>query len=101
MNDSIKYFAKFSKKYDKDPENNLNLLEWGKILLDSKKTSEAQLPLERLAKDAATGDAVVNQGRYLLAQSLISQKNWVGAEEVLMNMVKKNIFLKLQKENRY
>ena len=86
---ALKYFSKFSKKYNKDPENNLNLLEWGKILLDKKRPVEAQLPLERLTKDPATSDAVVNRGRYFLAQSFILQKKWTEAEAVLMNMVKK------------
>ena len=89
IDDAIKQFSKFSKKYSKEPDNNLNLLEWGKILLDEQRPAEAQFPLERLAKDPATSDAVANQGRYLLAQSFMSQKKWAEAEEVLMNMVKK------------
>ena len=90
VDSAITYFSKFAKKYKKDSEFNLNLLEWGKVLLDTKKPVEAELPLALLAKDISTSDAVVNQGRYLLVQSFILQKKWKQAEEVLMKMVEKS-----------
>lgn len=87
---AIKYFSEFSKKYSSEPENNLNLLEWGKILLDEKRPADAQKPLSILVKDSAMDNIIVNNGRYLLAQSFMAQKKWSEAEDILLDMVKKS-----------
>ncbi len=89
IGDAIKYFSEYSEKYNNEPESNLNLLEWGQVLLEHNRPAEALVPLERLAKDSATDDAVVNKGCYLLAQSYMLQKKWDKAERVLTGMVKK------------
>ncbi len=83
--DAVKYFSKFSKKYAADSDNELNLLEWGKLLLDMNKPEKARIPLLKLTQSPAT-NSVVNYGSYFLAKSYIQDGKWKEAEKVLTGM---------------